>query len=233
MSTFKKNIFFDLLPDEFFNSLRTIVVSVEHSDVVLDETAHVRVFPEILRNKEQPKTEINEHRHLAIWVAKIHLTTLCFNIRWTMEVKRPRTREERGWLWQWRLKAVHISSDGCWRSNNGDKVESRSSSTVCGRRLSFCNKSHGYDSVNSFISGGRGQFPPKSDFTVASSDDISWNGAWAIPLSCSGVVVANSTMLYSTTKQNQSKTFGLVIKSHQKRTLFQLPRQTLTSSCAI
>ena len=60
------------------------------------------------------------------------LTTLCLRMRWTMVVKRPRTREERGCDWQWRLKAVHISCVGCCVSRSGDSVTSKSSSTAWG-----------------------------------------------------------------------------------------------------
>ncbi len=38
----------NLLSNEFLDSLRAVVVCVQHSDVVLDEAAHVRVLAEIL-----------------------------------------------------------------------------------------------------------------------------------------------------------------------------------------
>ena len=62
---------------------------------------------------------------------------MCFKMRCTMLVKRPRTSDDLGCDWQWRLNAVHISSDGCSFSSSGDSVASRSSSTHCGNRLFF------------------------------------------------------------------------------------------------
>ena len=48
----------NLLSNEFLDSLRAVVVCVQHSDVVLDEAAHVRVLAEILQSNE-PKVESN------------------------------------------------------------------------------------------------------------------------------------------------------------------------------